>query len=438
MNIKFLYVAALAALTLSSCGSDDNTPESNKLGVKTMATVSLTQKGASSRATEAATPSEKTVENATLYVFTSAGALEKIVVLDVTANIASKTFEITSGTKSFYAVCNMNSALVALGTSIPAQGDAKSKVLKTLMSITSIASITADNNFWLTSTSEKTQTILEGIDEATATAGTTPAANYVVIEVGRAAAKVDVNFTAGENTTDQPGGYLTSVTYRVKNLPKAMYLLPYDLATTLTSPYYGQETSGNLTANYWENTDNSASNMYVNATHTSKLVTGVASYAVENINQNVLVGNTTYISIKGVFTPTLWLNAAGAPTTALTTGNTFWRLQDTSNGTFAADYYTASPTIVPSGYAAVEYTDGVCYYRMNIADNTQSAASDIYRVLRNHVYKLNITSVSGAGTKTEIDPVDPTDPTDPIAKNTWMKGVIEVIDWVVVDQSGGI
>lgn len=65
----------------------------------------------------------------------------------------------------------------------------------------------------------------------------------------------------------------------------------------------------------------------------------------------------------------------------------------------------------------------------------------LYGVVRNHHYKINISSISGLGTPVSTDPDDPDNPDEPIDPDrpkgdpTYMKANIKILKWRIVSQS---
>ncbi len=65
----------------------------------------------------------------------------------------------------------------------------------------------------------------------------------------------------------------------------------------------------------------------------------------------------------------------------------------------------------------------------------------LYGVIRNHYYKVNISTISGLGTPVSTDPDDPDNPDEPIDPDrpkgdpTYMKANIKILKWRIVSQS---
>lgn len=89
-----------------------------------------------------------------------------------------------------------------------------------------------------------------------------------------------------------------------------------------------------------------------------------------------------------------------------------------------------------AGYALVEYKDAVCYYGMWLFDQAMGDnLTKKYSVLRNREYAVSITSVAGLGDAKEDDVVNKP---DDVESDSYMKALITVEPWVVVNVDGGI
>lgn len=443
MKKKQFLAAVLAVAAFVSCNKDDDATALGVTGGKsTMATVELTQSPATMAAPGTAktpTAAETKVTDAYVYVFNSADVLEaKEALVNDGTGVFKQTFKITDGTKKFYVAANFGAE-----TNYPGiLGAAKNAILAEIKTITSLATAATADNFWMTNTVEVTQVINAGVDQATAAAGSSAATNFVKVPIGRAVAKVACDFVAADSDADQPAGRLTDVSYRVKNVPVKMYFQPYPANATWTTPDYADVT---VTASDYILTAEDAT-AFVATGKGPLLATGVATtpcsnffYAMENKNNTPKEGNTTYIVVKGTFTPKTTLDAEGLNDAAGVKDADFWRIINTA-GEFLPGYYRAEPSAARitavGGDATVKYTAGVSYYRLWIADNSQTDLTEKYAMKRNCFYWISITSVAGAGANSEPG-VDPK-PENPIETETWMKGEIQILDWTVIDQNGGI
>jgi len=99
-------------------------------------------------------------------------------------------------------------------------------------------------------------------------------------------------------------------------------------------------------------------------------------------------------------------------------------------------YKEATPTAAElKGYVVQRWQDGSAYYFVpieHIAANGNNPA--VIGVIRNHVYKLTINSITGLGTPvpfTDVDEIIPTIPTD---TKTYISAKIEILAWKIVEQ----
>lgn len=89
-----------------------------------------------------------------------------------------------------------------------------------------------------------------------------------------------------------------------------------------------------------------------------------------------------------------------------------------------------------AGYELVEYENAVCYYGMWLFDQAMGDnLTKKYSVLRNREYAVSITSVAGLGDAKEDDVVNKP---DDVESDSYMKALITVEPWVVVNVDGGI
>ena len=428
MMKKFKYVMLMAAALMvgfTSCSNDDVTGGENPVnGEKTMARITLTQSAVGTYApanSEVPTTAEKEVKTAMLYIFNASQVLEETVPLTVNAGAAeSKVFELTTGTHYFYASVNAPAAVPAI-----AKGTALATVEKTLIDVAAIADLTDPaNGFFMTNVSKPLGVNIVQSSEADAQAGLK---NDVKIQVGRAVTKVNVEFAP----LTQTGGVLSNAEYKVKNNPIKMFFMPVFNAGKLETPFF-----------------NDATVTLTNYFHNSTLIAAdgqpaSASYAMENSNENPKKGNATYVMVKGTFTPEKTYDKDGGNENAApTTGDTFWRIER-ADGTYMDKLYFENPsggtemTAAGAGAQILEYTNGESFYGLWLADNSITGDKVAkHTVKRNSYYYVVVTSVSGPGANTEEGVV--TDPEEQIDAETFIKASIEILDWTVIDQSGGI
>ena len=98
-------------------------------------------------------------------------------------------------------------------------------------------------------------------------------------------------------------------------------------------------------------------------------------------------------------------------------------------------------------YKALYWKDGKTYYHTTIKHTLNSLTKD--GVVRNHLYKVNLTGVTGLGTPipgtSSTDPGDdpgdddpddkPINPEDPKDENSYLAAEINILSWNVIDQN---
>ncbi len=427
MKMRNYFKSALLAsafiVGFASCSNDDEIGGAD-LGdaVSTMVQVAITQSGPATYATEGAVGAEKKVTSATLYIFDKTKVLEAIVPLTVSSDVAqSKTFPLTTGMHYFYAALN-----APTGTDFPTtftKGETTMPALQEALVNSKEGKLTAATGFFMTN--------VEGPVAKNLIVEETPDKNKVTIEVGRAVAKVNVKF----DPTKQIGGKLTEVSYKVANNPINTHFMPVYDSGYLKAPFFA-DPDVDLNKYY------TASGDYL--TVNQNFVTDKASYAIENSNKIPKKGNSSYVKIRGKFIPATTLDASGKNPETPSVAATFYRIKKTIDNApvFMEEIYRTSPTAeVLDGGVAVEYINGVCYYGLWIADNTQTNQTAKYTVKRNNFYKVTITSVSGPGASKEDGDdsvVPPGEKEEELDAETQIQATIEILPWNVIDQSGGI
>lgn len=348
------------------------------------------------------------------------------------------------------------------------------------------------NVYKLGAMDEETHTI----EKASETDVTDNGKNNITIYIGRMVSKVTPKFTATADT--QIGGVLTDQKYRVRNNPKRFYLFPVytkdgeedKKVDVLSSPYFGisqydwtqpaDQYPTTLTLGSFFSNNHSADGQAEDETRFAPF--GTDSYLTENSPKTPLRRKATMLSIRGKWTPNndQILNAAGVATNAKLTDvdGTFCRVQiigaaeDANKGLILGylpgvydvtdpatitvawketigDEGTQDNKITLTGgngtgkldgaavnYKAVVYTGGICYYGYWMKQNINGASvAQQYAIKRNNHYNVSISSVDGPGDPTEDDVLNKP---DEIEADSYMKAIIEVLNWNVVDIEGGI
>lgn len=88
----------------------------------------------------------------------------------------------------------------------------------------------------------------------------------------------------------------------------------------------------------------------------------------------------------------------------------------------------------------LQYEQGICYYRVNIQDNTggqtESGTPLFYSVMRNRFYNVKIKSISGLGYPNEGDVT--VSPNDPVNQKTYLQAHLQIEPWLNVDQDADL
>lgn len=86
-------------------------------------------------------------------------------------------------------------------------------------------------------------------------------------------------------------------------------------------------------------------------------------------------------------------------------------------------------------FGEVQYWNGGnTYYFAPIKHQAKDAETNFYGVVRNHVYKMNISSITGYGTPV-ADPTQAIDePEDPTEGDTYMNADVVILDWRIVEN----
>jgi len=81
------------------------------------------------------------------------------------------------------------------------------------------------------------------------------------------------------------------------------------------------------------------------------------------------------------------------------------------------------------------WKEGATYYYVPIKQHVKDGEndSDVYGIVRNHFYKLNITKVQGLGTAVP-DPEQIIDPVTPEDSDYYIAAEINILDWALVEQ----
>lgn len=81
---------------------------------------------------------------------------------------------------------------------------------------------------------------------------------------------------------------------------------------------------------------------------------------------------------------------------------------------------------------ALIYNDGMTYFSTDIRHSGEAGSASEYGVVRNHVYKVNISQISGFGTPVYDPDIDIEIPERPKDTNTYVAAEVRILSWKVV------
>lgn len=448
VNLKNVMIACAALMAgFTSCSNDADTDNTGIIpnGKATVAKITLTQQGSSTRAvTQTPTDAEKEIKTAALYIFNANKTFvkkEDFVVTPLPTNTATATVELTTGTHYFYALVNYPGTTpdFPVNTTLAA-ATAHTNNLIALADMSTIT--TGTTGFLMSSIGEPVAKDL--IESTEATAG---ANNPVVLKVGRAMAKLATNFTAAAASEQPITGTLGSVKYQGANNPKAMFALPNYVVGQLQAPYFADVTVDQ--SKYFPTLPNDLTPMtgWVDADGDEDK----AVYVAENSNQTPKEGNSTFVLLKGVFSPKAdycYDKDYNKLSSAIATGNSFWcATTDDGSVVHKKVFFDAVPTTTAledltadlndgNVYTkTIEYKNGESYYPFFLQDVMQANRVAKFTTARNNYYGVTITSVNDLGSNT---PGGVIKPETPLGAEAWVHGTIDILNWTVIEQSGGI
>ena len=102
----------------------------------------------------------------------------------------------------------------------------------------------------------------------------------------------------------------------------------------------------------------------------------------------------------------------------------------------AAGYTGATADEINAQLSEVEpamvYKDGMTYYSTEIRHMGSEGSASEYGVVRNHIYKINISDVKGLGTPVYDQDVDIDTPERPVDKHSYIAAQVRILSWKVV------
>lgn len=492
MKIKTILMAMLAVAALASCSKEEGTgvdpnPESSSdnaylsLAINAAAPGTYADGGPDS---QDGTSKESSVSKVMVVCFQGTN-IKNVVTFDQgapelgtigmngTAASAGDAFKVNKDVDGVFVIVNptndiedqVNAATTyaAMNAIIPSP---------TVDDVTGVGSITADDNFLMTSAGELDGT--SKLDETKGIVSVTPAlastesaadiqaakvaakATPAVVKVDRAMAKVTLS-TAAPTVENGAAASLDGFKLNTTNTSFYLYadLVDYVVPTGNTPAKYRKDTNFDYVAasyatdfNWIHNPDNGTN--WNAAAATEYCFENTMSAAGQNYN------NTTKMLIKAKFAPkdvTLgdsWFRMNGivytldqlqaiytkaeTPATTKAYMDAFYAAMKAANAAMTAtDFATLTiaelDVVANGGYVAskVKTTDksylieyfqkSVCYYDVNLKHDNRVQAKLLGRwgVVRNNAYTLNITKISQPGKPYIPDPTDPdiTDPENP-------------------------
>lgn len=117
-----------------------------------------------------------------------------------------------------------------------------------------------------------------------------------------------------------------------------------------------------------------------------------------------------------------------------TTGLTkFWYKYENGNYSKIADHATLN-TLLAAVQPALVYTNGMTYYWTDIKHLGNKNTLTEYGVVRNHVYKVNITDITGYGTPIYSDVIDYIKLEKPQDVQSYVAAQVNILSWRIVEN----
>ena len=436
MKMRSTILSVLAIATLASCSSDDNNLNIPVSGEKTFAGFSIQVKDANTRAggDEHADLVEQTVNGARLFIF-NGGVLETIgdITIDPTTNKGTTSLATTTGNKLVYAVVNANADMkMTVGTTLDSFKE---------QAVVAISDVIAESGQFVMI--GKQTHILGKKTEAEAVQDI----NLVKIDASRAAAKVVMQYTDKVKINPVVKGLFGDANFRLDQSNTAMFLPreSYELSPVgATADQKDLDVLNDGTYDHLQAVVADGSVGFKAAATTWNFAFVNSFYTAENINEAPTTGNTTFTMVRLKYTPDASVingtdkNLVGGTFYAVKTALGAWEIYANKGEADAAQ--AAAPYNNAAGVSVVTakiYTRGQCFYRLNLRDVTKTVLNEKYAVLRNHIYKINITEVNGIGGNSPIDPdvILPVDPTTPLETETHISAEITVLNWIPVEMN---
>lgn len=420
MKIKSLFLTILiATTTMLSCQKDDRGVDNSDSKVGYM---SVSVRVANSKATGdkiSGTEGETKISNATLFIVNVTGSgstLETTTKLTLTGGVAEKVFT-TPGTKNVYVIVNTTAEIDAINTGITEEA------FKTILVSAKSSEIALNNKFVMVGVTPGVT--ITAVDKPGDLIVPTP----VAVTVSRVVAKavVAINENTMKATASSPGEF-SAPKFMIGNTTKQRFLTN----ATSTTPSNGEVagTFSNISSYTLEEFATNSKPILVTVgpletPHVWNYTEDYSDYSGENINDIALEGNTSFISICLVYKPASSEYIGGGSSEGLT----FFTVPQGGN---VSHFYRTSTLAKDDDKAGadganiLEYTDGKCYYRLNI-----KGSDNIFQVLPNSLYKIDINKINSIGSSIP----DTGGGDKPIEIGKEIEATITVADWNAIEVS---
>lgn len=431
MKTKFKYVVLFAAalsLGLGSCSKNEN--ESGKeSGESTRMSLSFSYPQTYADGDNNATADETKVLRVDVFIYNTSNVLLKHETYNTNTDFThtagssiwtvNKKIVTTVGKKNIYVGVNLSDNIA---NKIASDGP---------RSVQDIAAVTdlgdATKGFAMFS---------RKVAEPELTAKEDDAVNTVNVTVARLLAKVFVKKDASLPTTatiDVIGGTIQGLEFAVVNANKKIFSYRAYVAgakdNAFDDPNYGTVAAAELGNNFMGTSD------YSNVNENTTSVTSTGSnviYTPENTSSGVRENEHTYVSIRGTYVPSKmvsWNNETKklSDATAITAKTTFYKVIADGKNYFFAAQSEANAYATAKGSAAVEYTTGLCYYKVFLNPETH-VGENKFDVLRNTIYSVNVTKINGLGEGSNSNTENP------IVEDTKISVVVNIEKWNVSNQ----
>lgn len=423
MKIKFKYLMAAAAAVLTlgfvSCSKDDTggTPAPGA-GDPTSFTIAIGQPTTYAADDDNASTNELNFSTVDVFIYDAASFVQVNHHYLTLADFGAPSNNVYTSTKKLSTTTGAK--LVYVGVNLPTAIADKIKAAQSTAGLSAVHDITTQQltqagGFAMFSASAANPSFVADENDP---------ANKVTVSVARLVAKVTV-----ENKLTMPygvaGGNIAGLEFTLGNLNTKMFPFQQNNTGVIVDPNWTDATTAPQLPTYIGDFADPAPmtgyitvDQYVASTPGKNLK---AKYAAENSSERHLKGETTYISIKGVFTPGNF-DDTGVPSgpvsfwTVKTTGGTKYFEQEANADT----YHAANPGSIRSE----EYVDGVCYYTMYLNP------SNGFNTLRNDFYRTSIKDILGLGNPTP----GPKDPENPVDEQTNILIEVDILPWNVVSD----